>query len=293
MDEADDAIQTNTSFVVGVAIFVALSWLLARAVASRSAGGENQEGGALGYWWWRGAGDEDTVMAFFFLLALFYLIVYMEASWMSLMPVLVLLSLVFNHHYGASFWTLDRVVWCCWSLSQVLLLCYRKQILSWLSEPICKSLPKLFEELKKPENCLLVASLVFSVGSMWYRGVNPITRAMAVRQMWRENREAREVQRGPFLQDNSISNFTHWLVVVIRGMATVSPGRLRRRAAGARAPASAQSVPSPASASAGATPAPAPAPSSPTTGFAERAGGPWTPDRRAMWTPPRRAMSSS
>ena len=36
----------------------------------------------------------------------------------------------------------------------MLLLCYRKQMLSWLLEPICKSLPILYQELKKPENCV-------------------------------------------------------------------------------------------------------------------------------------------
>ena len=151
MDEKDDEIQTNTSFIVVVTTFIVLSCLLGRVAASRWSGG--REGSALGDWWWnRAAEDKDVVVAFFFLLPLLYLIFYMEVGWMSLMPVLVPLSLVFAYHYGATFWTLDRVVWCCWSLSQVLLLCYRKQILSWLSEPICKSLPKIFEELKKPEN---------------------------------------------------------------------------------------------------------------------------------------------
>ena len=146
--------QTNTYFIVSVAAFIALSWLVARAAASRSSDGENQEGSSLAVWWWKGAEDEDAFVSFVFLLALFYLIFYVEASWTSLMPVLLLFSYVFAHHYGTSFWSFDRVAWCCWSLSNVLLLCYRKQMLSWLLEPICKSLPILYQELKKPENCV-------------------------------------------------------------------------------------------------------------------------------------------
>lgn len=200
MDAVDGKIQpNNTCSVVAVATFIALSWLVARVVASRWSGGENQEGSSLGAWWWKGAEDKDNVVGFFFLLALVYLSFCMEASRQSLVPVLVLLSFVFAHHYGATFWTFDRAAWCCWSHSQVLLTRYRKQIWSWLSEWICKSLGGLIQELQKQENWVLVVCLVFTVGSMWYRGVNPITKAMVVRQKWKLNREAREVERGPFV----------------------------------------------------------------------------------------------
>ena len=283
MDEEDDEIQTNTSFIVVVTTFIVLSCLLGRVAASRWSSG--REGSALGDWWWnRAAEDKDVVVAFFFLLPLLYLIFYMEVGWMSLMPVLVPLSLVFAYHYGATFWTLDRVAWCCRSLSNLLVILYNREIMGWPVMFVVDSLKWVVGEVQKTENKVLIVSLAIAVGSMWYRGSNPITKARAVLQTWTANREAREVQQGPFVNRSLfdiIAGYFYWHGVTEYGFLTVPPPGEQRRAAGtlaagARAPAPAQSAPAPA-------PAPS-APSSPTTVFAPPAGGIQTPPRPATWS---------
>ena len=118
-------------------------------------------------------------MAFFFLLPLLYLIFYMEVGWMSLMPVLVPLSLVFAYHYGATFWTLDRVAWCCRSLSNLLVILYNREIMGWPVMFVVDSLKWVVGEVQKTENKVFIVTLVFALGSMWYRGSNPITKARA------------------------------------------------------------------------------------------------------------------
>ena len=277
MEDAADAVFENKVKVVAVTAFIALALFLANAAAERACS-------SLGAWWVNCAKDWDTFACFRALLVLVVQFVYVEVSMKSLVP-LVLSAASFSENYGIGFWGLDRVAWCIANLAAMLFVFYNGDILAFPTQGILRLVGAFVEEVQKEKHWGWIGAVMALVAYMWYHSINPIKKAAAIRKKWKQDQEAREVQRGPFVRRSlfeAIYGYFYWSGVTIYGFFTVPPpGEQRRaagaRAAGARAPAPAQSAPAS---------APAPAPSSPTASsvFAPPAGGIQTPPRPATWS---------
>jgi len=276
-DAAKDAAFKNNVKVVAVTAFIALAIFLANAAAKRSRS-------SLGAWWENCAKDWDTFACFRALLVLVVQCIYVEVSMKSLVP-LVLGAASFSENYGIGFWSFDRFAWCTANLAVMLFVFYNGDILAFPTQGILFLVGAFVEEVQKEKHWGSIGAMIALVAYMWYHGINPIKKVAAIRKKWKEDQEARDVRRGPFVSRSlfeAIYGYFYWSGVTIYGFFTVPPPGEQRRAAGALA--AGARVPTPAQSAPASTPAPAPAPSSPTAVFAPPAGGIRTPPRPATWS---------